>query len=324
MKKPFKFRIVLWVIVAVLVPIMVYLMMDVGSASEIFKRYDSLKPSSSSSYSKAIAFLNTYIQSTGDISLAEAVGVPEEELQQYIDPPAGGGGGNSVTPPWTSGTVNTALEAKYQGTDIGVSKGCSLWKVQKDGNKAYIMQYQGNSVWGSIQNSSSQSLKSHGCMFFTCSAAISLATGNVVSVDDILTKVGYNVRYQSGAYSIGVYLPKVGYNSDYTYNDGTVCAPDAILNRFGVANAGSNIDTLKSSDFDKCFFLVHAINDATNHYLSSGSSGEHWFLIVGKSGAQYAIVNGSGSAGGSGGSIGYCSVDYVNSHLNNIWKVEMK
>lgn len=75
------FKAVLWGIIAILVPIMIYLMVDIGSAADVFKQYESIKPSSSSGYSKSLTFLKTYTQTTGDISLGKTIGMTDEQMQ---------------------------------------------------------------------------------------------------------------------------------------------------------------------------------------------------------------------------------------------------
>ena len=92
--KPF-----MWCTIVLAIMALVYFMIGMGNSTDIFRQYDSIKPDSSSSYSKSLQFLTSYTLGTGDTSLAFNYGLTEEDIYQmtsngYVGGSSGGGGGS--------------------------------------------------------------------------------------------------------------------------------------------------------------------------------------------------------------------------------------
>lgn len=327
MKKPSGFQKVLWAILITLIPILFYLLIDVGSASQIFRVYENLKDGSGENYDKSMIFLETYIKTTGDLSLGQAVGLKEEEMQDVIGGgttggsngpdggDSGGGGIGSNQPKWDAATIDKALKDKYNGTTINPN---DTWKKQQYGRAVYITQKQGYKGWQTVKNDSNQSLKSAGCMWFACSSAASIATGKVIGVEDLLKAVGYTVNHNNGTFTINGMLPCVGMDSGKKYANGTKATPTALLSTVGVSCSEDKGSIPTNVNYSNSILLIHCKNDNEGK-LSSG--GQHWFLIVGEDNGKYVIVEGSGSAAGSNGSVGFCDKSYVHSKLNHCYVV---
>lgn len=80
MNKFFKIMIIP-LLIAVSITI-VYITIDYGSSDEIVGVYEGIKPDSSSGFNKALQFLESYTQATGDTSLAIKRGLSEEDAEE--------------------------------------------------------------------------------------------------------------------------------------------------------------------------------------------------------------------------------------------------
>lgn len=79
MNKFFKI-IIIPLLIAVSITI-VYIVIDYGSSDEIVGVYEGIKPNSTSGFNKALQFLESYTQVTGDTSLAIKRGLSEEDAE---------------------------------------------------------------------------------------------------------------------------------------------------------------------------------------------------------------------------------------------------
>lgn len=68
---------------------LIYFLIGSKSSPEIYRQYESLKPNTSSSYTKTLQFLTSYVITTGDSKLAMTVGMTEEDIEYMKNPTAG-------------------------------------------------------------------------------------------------------------------------------------------------------------------------------------------------------------------------------------------
>lgn len=65
---------------------LVYFLVGAKSSVEVFKQYDSIKPGVTSSYSKSLQFLATYLISSGDDSIALEMGLSKDDIDSLKEP----------------------------------------------------------------------------------------------------------------------------------------------------------------------------------------------------------------------------------------------
>ena len=75
----------------------VYVVIDYGSSDEIVVAYEGIKPDSTSGFNKALQFLESYTQATGDTSLAIKRGLSEEDAEIIASGGTVQNGGNLAT-----------------------------------------------------------------------------------------------------------------------------------------------------------------------------------------------------------------------------------
>lgn len=95
MNKFFKIMIIP-LLIAVSITI-VYIVIDYGSSDEIVGVYEGIKPDSTSGFNKALQFLESYTQATGDTSLAIKRGLSEEDAEIIASGGTVQNGGNLAT-----------------------------------------------------------------------------------------------------------------------------------------------------------------------------------------------------------------------------------
>lgn len=95
MNKFFKIMIIP-LLIAVSITI-VYVVIDYGSSDEIVGVYEVIRPDSTSGFNKALQFLESYTQATGDTSLAIKRGLSEEDAEIIASGGTVQNGGNLAT-----------------------------------------------------------------------------------------------------------------------------------------------------------------------------------------------------------------------------------
>lgn len=316
MKKSSKFKKVQWCIILILVPIMIYLLIDVGSAAEVFKQYDSIKGGTSSSFSRRLIFLNSYIQTTGDLSVGQTVGLSPDELEemrQYT----GYGNSSSVNTKFPSGDIAEQIRqlknnSSYNNTyyskcikEITVNGSILAWEKQERG------------AWSSF-SPNEVSMSAAGCFYYATCALIGAKTGSIYTIEQLLTNMGGEViTSNSGEFTV-TRKPIANLsgsreqlqrclNAAASYNSAISGAVVSEVNK-GVfeADASDGGELAKGS----CMYIVYQrahpakASDCKLSSYHAGSCGKcdtcngtgycnHWTAVVGKSDGK-CIVLGNG------------------------------
>lgn len=126
MNKFFKIMIIP-LLIAVSITI-VYIVIDYGSSDEIVGVYEGVKPDSTSGFNKALQFLESYTQATGDTSLAIKRGLSEEDAEIIA---SGGTIQNSGDPATNGANYNPTVSASVQEI-INMSES-QVWQLISEG-----------------------------------------------------------------------------------------------------------------------------------------------------------------------------------------------
>lgn len=126
MNKFFKIMIIS-LLIAVSITI-VYIVIDYGSSDEIVGIYEGVKPDSTSGFNKALQFLESYTQATGDTSLAIKRGLSEEDAEIIA---SGGTTQNSGDPATNGANYNPTVSASVQEI-INMSES-QVWQLISEG-----------------------------------------------------------------------------------------------------------------------------------------------------------------------------------------------
>ena len=126
MNKFFKMMIIP-LLIAVSITI-VYIVIDYGSSGEIVGVYEGVKPDSTSGFNKALQFLESYTQVTGDTSLAIKRGLSEEDAEIIA---SGGTTQNSGDPTTNGANYNPTVSASVQEI-INMSES-QVWQLISEG-----------------------------------------------------------------------------------------------------------------------------------------------------------------------------------------------
>lgn len=126
MNKFFKITIIP-LLIAVSITI-VYIVIDYGSSDEIVGIYEGVKPDSTSGFNKALQFLESYTQATGDTSLAIKRGLSEEDAEIIA---SGGTTQNSGDPATNGANYNPTVSASVQEI-INMSES-QVWQLISEG-----------------------------------------------------------------------------------------------------------------------------------------------------------------------------------------------
>ena len=126
MNKFFKIMIIP-LLIAVSITI-VYIVIDYGSSDEIVGVYEGVKPDSTSGFNKALQFLESYTQATGDTSLAIKRGLSEEDAEIIA---SGGTTQNGGDPTTNGANYNPTVSASVQEI-INMSES-QVWQLISEG-----------------------------------------------------------------------------------------------------------------------------------------------------------------------------------------------
>lgn len=126
MNKFFKI-IIIPLLIAVSITI-VYIVIDYCSSDEIVGIYEGVKPDSTSGFNKALQFLESYTQATGDTSLAIKRGLSEEDAEIIA---SGGTTQNGGDPATNGANYNPTVSASVQEI-INMSES-QVWQLISEG-----------------------------------------------------------------------------------------------------------------------------------------------------------------------------------------------
>lgn len=126
MNKFFKIMIIP-LLIAVSITI-VYIVIDYGSSDEIVGVYEGVKPDSTSGFNKALQFLESYTQVTGDTSLAIKRGLSEEDAEIIA---SGGTTQNGGDPATNGANYNPTVSESVQEI-INMSES-QVWQLISEG-----------------------------------------------------------------------------------------------------------------------------------------------------------------------------------------------
>lgn len=305
------------VIVLVFVVTSVYLMIGSASSKSILKSYNTVKPDSSSGFSKTLLFLQSYTQATGDTSLAIKKGMSEEDAEEI----AKGGTANDAG----DGNNNTgvdhsnfgALSLSDQISELQKSDGGFNYTYYKNYLKTYtydshefVWESQSASgPWGSF-TPKSKSLGKAGCFFYASAALVGAEKGKVYTVENLLTDLGATVSYDAS----GVFVVN---NSPIKDLSGSVGLLNKILSSSECGKTAKDVSSIDSSKLvNGTMYIIHAkgsVGSSTKLY-STGGAGEHWTAVVGITKDGKYLVLGNGSRG--------VEIDSSNfNKLNHIYEV---
>lgn len=293
-----------WIILGLLIVTLVYLMVDVGSSGDVFSQYESVKGGKSSSFSRRVIFLNSYIEATGDLSIANTVGLSSEEMQQlyssgyrnYLE---------NVNTKFPSGSVSEQINTLKTDPKYNNSYYSSYIRTVtlKDGSVLGWEEQTTRGAWSSYKPSSS-SMASAGCFYYATCALIGAKKGDMYTIERLLNSLG-------GSVSVGGSGEFVVSGKPIT----SLAGSDSQLSRCLAAaqiNATVSIDSrLDESGLrnGSCMYIVYQYaHPATsgNCTLSSYHSGacsdhpgekgysNHWTAVVGMQDDMF-IVLGNGS-----------------------------
>lgn len=314
--------------------------------ADLYKLYTQLQSTSTSNFDKKLAFVSSLVNSTGNADYALALGFTKEQADQMVTSNAYGMGfQNPITgepeqnpqdpnaptqnltqvggPPvvWTSSNWQEAVaEHNRQYESTGADLKTDGWSY---GSNGFLKQNQSTgSYWGSAGRTGN-TLMDKGCMWFTLATIVTNVTGNVYGVENLLVDVGYTVSFSNKKWQVSPTIIKVGQDSAHRHPGGTGTVPSTPYDILAACNAGISVSSnLNFSELENCtfsdgeMFLVH-IADDTEGRMASTTNREHWFIIYGKSGTDFLIANGGGSARNSGKG----DIAYARTHLNCIYKV---
>lgn len=282
----------------IIVIVIVFVIVDFGAANTVMDTYEANTGKGKNSFPKQLDFLISYTSATGDFTLFESTGLSKEEalaaMQQRTgtnpggpDPDPNNGGSNGAPTPFTQATVDDAITQHC--TSWGMSntaKGSALWEKKTVNNVIYIYQHQ-NIGYMPI-GFSGNTVDGCGCMMFAMSAIISNKTGKVFGIEDMLKGLGHNIVWDNGFKDSPTTVKNVGLgNPNWNHPDGTNCNPTSVLPKFGVncVEKGKTLNDIDSIVSQNHYALVHVVD-------SSGTftTGQHWFVVVGKSGGSYNAI----------------------------------
>ena len=106
----------------------VYIVIDYGSSDEIVGIYEGVKPDSTSGFNKALQFLESYTQATGDTSLAIKRGLSEEDAEIIASSGTTQNGGDPAT---NGANYNPTVSASVQEI-INMSES-QVWQLISEG-----------------------------------------------------------------------------------------------------------------------------------------------------------------------------------------------
>lgn len=257
-------------------------MIDSGNAGDIFRGYNSLRPDKSNGISRQLVFLSNYSIASGDLHLAEMVGVPEETMQQLMeDPLAAAGyttGGGSATQAITASNLLTYDELMTDAAQRGVNAYYSSYAGSTEINgRSYFYEKQGSGKM-KVKPTGGTDIDYDGCFLYACTAMASAMTGKAITIENVLTAFGVGYAYQNGQFvNTGTGLmnhsPKMGSQPQLKENLAAVGITAT------TSNGSTDFNAIKEDMLanDNVMYILYY-----NHgYTSRGEEKNHWQSIVG-------------------------------------------
>lgn len=276
MRKNSLLRVVMWSTCALLIVTLIYLMLDVGSAGDVFTSYENVKPTSKSNFSKKTIFLVSYVQSTGDLSVSYVAGMTKEEMQEFVD--SGGAPAPNmpdVSNQEISGSINIddlteiskAICSSYliNGTPYYVSKGSHTNSRMPYGNVNAFGKTLSPYVLSGVYNRCCNGLSS-GILFlcgvdkYNDGSSIS-AKWPYISCEDIYLKVGTRVNaVTAGDLRVGDIICVTGSNGKTCHVETVVKVSDGNVY---IASAGSEKGILATAKdgYQRVFNVSKNLNE---------------------------------------------------------------
>lgn len=323
-------KILIFALYAICGVVIIYLLIDSGSASGILATYNNVKPQSSSSHGKQLQFLRSYSLQTNDFTVASMIlGMSPDDAQGALGggSGSGGGGGNTVGPVGftTSMTPDGWKDAlnKRGNNYFTVNTG---FKLEPIGSTTYLVEKQSD-YWSGIKgNGTTATVKSAGCWLFACTNSINNLMGSTYGVNDILAKrdSSDNVEWNgtSNKWTKGKDRRDVGMRG--------VSVEKSVFNSFGcdiTAIAEYNMTAeqayskINDAGFNNCVYIIYGHKSGV---LSSGS--DHWIVVVGLTGGssnsekKFQLL-GNGSRGTE---ISINDIGTTSGTINRIYKISKK
>ncbi len=258
-------------------------MIDSGNAEDIFRGYNSLRPDKSNGISRQLVFLSNYSIASGDLHLAEMVGVPEETMQQLMEDPlaaAGYAAGGSATQAITASDLLTwdelVADASRRQVDGYYSSCAGSTEIN---GRSYFYEVQGPDKMmvkplspSSCTNGSPTTIDSDGCFLYACTAMASAMTGKAITIENVLTAFGVGYTYQNGQFvNTGTGLMN---HSIKLGSQGQV--------KENLAAVGINVTTSQgSTDFNAIKEDMLANDNVMYIFYYNHGRSDHWQSIVG-------------------------------------------
>lgn len=262
MKKNTIFKIFGYALIALCAIVLIDLLTTIGDASSVLKTYDSVKPSSTSGTSKKLQFLKEYTSTSGDITLAVALGVDEGTANKWAsgdtgDPSDTGGyvpGNRPADGDWQE-KLNTLIATS--STPDYFSKACFV-------TNGYFWEKQSTSLNSVSAGSAGNYYGKGGCPTYAACMARTYLTGQIfTTLDYIAWKKGTSDYVNLSTVPI----------------EGTITTTTSVVISIADCNAlGMNVRAVSESDLgDMSSGVVYCVYGYSN---ISERKGNHWRLIV--------------------------------------------
>ncbi len=286
-----------WSLAALLLVIVVYLVIDLGSAGEVLEHYASLTGTPVSNYNKTIIFLSSYIKETGDLSIAEALGMSEEEAKQLLNPDTTDtseetGAGGQLASGKTEEAWKEALSNCGNSAYFSVGAGYDILTI--DGND-YLVCKQGKGYYDYLENSKKSdgtivSVDDVGCwMFAQVNAAMAL-NNTVYSVSDTYGIRG-NISLSWNSSNYWDYVVNGSHQdcSNFKVGYGTGGNESGVSSYLGIKEESLSTSSRDADsawqyvndniDFSKDVAIIYCHTRGVT--CSSTGQGDHWLVVVG-------------------------------------------
>lgn len=283
-----------FIIAATFIVICIYLMIGSGSSMSILKSYDAVKPDSTSGFSKQLQFVESYTRVTQDTTLAQRLGISEEDAEAMAQGSTTQGG-NGIGDYSNFGTLSLSDQvSKLQKQDGGFNYTYyqKYLKSYNYNNHEFVWESQSGEAWNSFKPSSA-SMRGAGCFFYATAALVGAENGKVYTIENLLTDLGGTVSYDAS----GVFIVT---NSPISDLDGSIDLLNKILSKSGCGKTAKVVSSIDESKLaNGAMYLIYATKKAgssTNLYSVNGA-GSHWTAVVGitKEGKYIVLGNGDRS-----------------------------
>lgn len=294
-----------FIIAATFIVVCIYLMIGSGSSMSILKSYDAVKPDSTSGFSKQLMFVESYTRVTKDTTLAQKLGISEEDAEDMANGGTlqdQGDGGTSGKETFASGRteadLKTALDnRKANEGNVGeyfqIGAG---YKIVTFDNSAYLVEVQSNGKWpvfnGYDKKGNRLTVDSVGCYMFACSTAINALNNSTVSIADIMKEMrpsASNYSYSSSSHTWTGSMTDVGQGVDSECK-GVFESRGLSYGTISTGNiTGTQAkDKMLQSGFNNTVYIIYGHKSGV---ISSGDN--HWVVCIGADDDYLYVLNNS-------------------------------